>query len=321
MKKPAQPWYENKLARRLRRFRLGKQYKHQDMCHPDFAIERYADYMTILWANQPVAQLANIASLKAKFTGACFTIATGPSLAEIDLTQTQAYDQISLNCAIRKFSDASLAPTHCVIIDRLIFENHWDCVQASILSGAYCYFSAEGLSRVCERDPALLTHGNIYLIEAIGRQFGIARPTAAKFKQQTAQDADIYLPSGKHAYLGTIGFSTDAEKGVFPGKTVATWAIQLAYYLGYQTCFIVGMDLGGTGKKHFYSNAGHKAPDFLANYEPYIRSCFEQVRRASEAFGFYIFNLSEHSTLPHEIIPKISYDEALRLAANDKEKK
>ncbi len=321
MKKTSHLWYKNKFARRFRRFRLGEKYKHQDMCHPGFAIERHADYVTILWANQPIAQLANLASLKAQFTGACFTIATGPSLTEIDLTQTQEHDQISLNCAIRKFTDASMAPTHCVIVDRLIFENHWECVQASILSGAYCYFSAEGLSRICERDPTLLTRGNIYLIEAVGRQFGLARPTVAEFNQLYAMDADVFLADEAYGARGTIGFCRDAEKGVFSGKTVATWAVQLAYYLGYQNNFIVGMDLGGTGKSHFYSNTDHKPPDFLADYEPYIRSSFEQARKASDKLGFSIYNLSKNSTLPHEIIPKISYDEALKLAANDKENK
>lgn len=319
MKMTFKPWYENKLARRVRRLRLGRKYKHQDSCHPSFNIERQDGNMTILWKKKTVAQLKSIVTLKNRFRGSCFTIATGPSLGEIALNDAEAYDHISLNCAIRQFSEDKLTPTHCLIVDRLIFENHWDCVEQSILSGAYCYFSAEGLSRICERAPELLLNDNIYLIEAIGRQFGVARPTTREFNQLYANDADVFLAPDDKKSRGTIGFSVDLEKGCFSGKTVATWAVQLAYYLGYQNNFIIGMDLGGTGKSHFYKNDGHRPPDFLVDYEPYIRRCFEQARRASEQFDFSIYNLSKQSTLPHEIIPKISYDEALKLAAHNKE--
>ena len=83
---------------------------------------------------------------------------------------------------------------------------------------------------------------------------------------------------------------------------------------GYRQQFIIGMDLGGTGKKHFYADGSNPSPDFLKDYEPYIRVCFEQARRASLQKGFDIYNLSKESTLPGEIIPKISIEEALQLA-------
>ena len=224
----------NKLARWFRRFRLGKKFKHQYTCHPDFDIIRNDENFTIIWKKQAVANVGQVSSLRNKFSANCFTIATGPSLNEIDLVKSDAYDSISLNCAISRFLENNLKPTHCLIVDHRVFENHWDSVKDSILSGAYCYFSYVGLSRICEREPELLNHKNIYLIESIGRQFGIARPSLSEFHRIYDNDAEIFLDPEFPDSRGTIGFSNNAEKGFFSGKTVATWAAQLANYLGYQ---------------------------------------------------------------------------------------
>ncbi len=303
-----------KLQSIFRRFRLGEKFKHQYSCHPDFDIQRHADSCTIIWQKRAVADIALAHTLSNKFTGACFTVATGPSLADVDLKRIASFETISLNCAIKKFSDANLKPTHCIIIDRRIFENQWACVKESILSGANCFFSYVGLSRICEREPELLKHGNIYLIESISRKFGIARTSKADFQKSLFSDTEVFLDEQLPELCRSVGFSTNLEKGLFSGKTVATWAVQLGVALGYQQNFIIGMDLGGTGKKHFYADGNNAPPDFMRDYEPYIRACFEQAKRASRAKGFDVYNLSKDSTLPHEIIAKISIEEALKLA-------
>lgn len=305
----------NKLTRMYRRFRLGRKYKHQYRCHPSFGLIRDETGIKVTWKRKTVARLATLGELKNKFSGSCFTIATGPSLKEIDLRRAENYASISLNCAIKKFSEHQLKPTHCIIIDHRIFEKNWECVKDSILSGAYCFFSDVGLSRICEREPDLLKNKNIYLVEGIGRQFGITRESAQVFHERYDHDAEIFMDADFPDDRGTIGFSSNPEKGFFTGKTVATWAVQLAYYLGYQNNFIAGMDLGGTGRAYFYGKGDSRPPVFLRVYEPAIRVCFEQTRRAAEKLGFSVYNLSEQSILPDEIIPKISYDEALSLAA------
>lgn len=112
----------------------------------------------------------------------------------------------------------------------------------------------------------------------------------------------------------SIVFSRVAEVGFFSGKTVATWSVKLLNYLGFSRQFIAGMDLGGTGQTHFYGASANKKPDFLADYEPHIRVCFEMTSAAAAQAGFEIYNLSKHSTLPDSIIPKISSEKAIKLA-------
>ncbi len=304
----------NKISSIFRRLRLGEKFKHQYSCHPDFDIIRGNERSAIVWKGKAIAEVALAHTLSHQYKGACFTVATGPSLAEVDLKQFAAFDTISLNCAIKKFNDSGLKPTHCIVVDRRVFENQWACIRDSILSGANCFFSYVGLSRICEREPELLQHGNIYLIESISRKFGIPRISQAELLKAAANDAEIFLDAKLPGLCRAVGFSANLEKGLFSGKTVATWSTQLAPALGYQLNFIIGMDLGGTGKKHFYADGKHAPPDFMRDYEPYIRVCFEQAKRASLVMGFEVYNLSKDSTLPHEIIPKISMEQALTLA-------
>ncbi|MDP3744783.1 MAG: hypothetical protein Q8Q76_10660 [Methylotenera sp.] len=303
-----------KLCTIYRRIQLGEKFKHQYNCHPSFNIKRGNNACIVLWNKLEIAEIPFAHQLQNTFHGSCFVIASGPSLAEVDLQSIASYDTISLNCAIKKFNDSAIKPTHCIIVDRRIFDTQWACVKASILSGANCFFSYDGLSRICEREPALLKQGNIFLIESISRKFGIPRPTKLACQTDFYNDSEVFVDDKLPELCRSVGFSANLEKGLFSGKTVATWATQLSVALGYRKVFIIGMDLGGTGKKHFYADNNNKTPDFMRDYEPHIRACFEQVRRASLVEGFEVYNLSKDSTLPHEIIPKIDIEEALKLA-------
>jgi KDO transferase-3 len=308
--------FKHKIKLQFRRLRLGKRFKHQYSCHPAFHIQRGDLTHDIFWHNKKVAQVGTLKSIKKVFQGNCFTVAAGPSLNEIDFQQLKPFDCISLNCSIKKFSDQGFQPKHCIIVDHRVFENDWECVEASILSGANCYFSAVGLSRICERDPSLLNRDNIFLIEGIGRQFGLPRPSVKEFYKKYQHDPDIYMADDIPT-RGAIGFSLNAEKGFFFGKTVATWAVQLAPYLGYKNNYILGMDLGGTGKSYFDSSDRTSIPyDFISLYEPYIKVCFEQAQRAAKENDFCLYNLSQYSTLPNDIVTKISFDDAIKQEIN-----
>lgn len=296
----------------VRRFRLGAKFKHQYNCHPDFDLVRDDTHCTVQWKKQSLATIPFAHTLSKTTHGPCWIVASGPSLAEIDLNQIVWHPTISLNCAIKKFLDAGLTPTHSIIVDHRVFERQWQCVVDSIRSGANCFFSFEGLSIIAERAPELLQQGNIYLIESVTRKYGVGRIGINQCLQQFQQDPDMLLASDLLPYCRAIGFSHNLKKGVFTGKTVATWAVQLAFGLGYDAIYIVGMDLGGTGKTHFYADKNSPLPDFLRYYEPHIRGCFELARQASEKTGVKLYNLSQQSALPAHIIPKITLTEALQ---------
>ena len=278
-----------------RRLLLGKKFKHQYRCDPNFNLVREDDFCNVFFKNQLVAKIPLAQTLSKKLNGSCFIVATGPSLKEIDLNLFSQHDTISLNCAIRKFQENNVKPTHCIATDRRVFENHWECIRDSILSGANCFFSYIGISRICERDPDLLKLGNVYLIESISRKFGIPRPSVENCKKTFRNDPEIFLDSDHLNLCRSIGFSSSLEKGIFPGKTVATMAVQLAINLGYDKNFIMGMDLGGTGIRYFYNTPQNTGPNFVKDYEPHIRVCFELARHVCDSMNIQIYNLSKNS--------------------------
>lgn len=306
-----------KLQQGMKRLRLGPRFKHQYNCHPAFHLARGEHTCEVSWHGKSIATIPYASTLSETYQGPCFIVASGPSLADIDLHRLAAHDTICLNGAIKKFSASGLAPTHCVIVDHRVFERQWDAVVASVDSGAYCFFSFEGLSIIAERDPTLLQRGNIFLIESISRKFGVPRLTQEECLRAFANMPGVATDPALPQYCRAIGFSSNLEQGVFSGKTVATWAVQLAAGLGYRALFIVGMDLGGTGKAHFYADQHNPTPDFLRYYEPHIRACFEQARLACDKSGVKIYNLSLQSTLPDVIIPKIALESALQLASSN----
>lgn len=302
----------DKLIHGYRRWSLGSAYKHQYNCHPDFDLIRYENHCQVLWKQQLIAQLPFAHCFSQTQHGPCFIVASGPSIADIDIRRIQTYPSICLNAAIKKFADAGLSPTYCLIVDHRVFERHWDCVVKSIESGALCFFNFEGLSIVAERAPALFERQNIALIESASRKYGVPRLSLPEARQEFSQESDFLLAPDLLAYCRSIGFSFNLKKGVFAGKTVATWAVQLACGLGYNSVWMLGVDLGGTGKAHFYADASNPKPDFLRYYEPHIRGCFSLAREACEKTGVSLYNLSLNSALPAEIIPKMGFEDALK---------
>ncbi len=304
-----------KWQRKLRRALLTRNWKHLDTCHPQFKMVRTDAGHQVIWRGAKLSVVRSATSIKAPENTSAFIIAAGPSLKDIDLRRIPPHHSISLNGSIKRFIQADVIPTHCVIADHRVFDVCWEFVEQSIKSGAKCFFPFSGISHLCERNPELLQqHDNIYLIESVDKHYDKPRLSAKQFYDIYHNHIDIYLSPDHNRARGTIGFSTNAELGFFSSKTVAVWATQLAVALGYQYTYLIGMDLGGTGKTYFDSKYSHNiAPDFLPVYNPYIKVCFELGRQAAEDKGVNIYNLSANSTLSGEIIEKINFDTALTL--------
>lgn len=313
-----------KLKRKIHQFvvrrrakRLGPDWAHLAECHPAFLMERTADGHRIFWKKKEVGFVRNMQSVKGAGRGPCFLVATGPSMKEVDLKDLRGYETISFNGAINLFLKNEMVPDHVLIPDVRIFENCFEFVEKSVLSGANCFFSYDGLSRICERNPELLRRGNIYLIESINCKYDQLLSASGWPVNPADAPVGIYMSKeypDNRKRRGVMGFSCDAERGFFFGRTVAYLGVQLAHWLGSSPVFILGMDLGGTGKVHVYAGNANGKPDFLRYYEPEIRVPFEIARRAAEVENFSVYNLSEQSTLPASVIPKITLKEALVLA-------
>lgn len=121
---------------------------------------------------------------------------------------------------------------------------------------------------------------------------------------------------GENVYpiRGTYGikkFSRDITRPTYGGGTVTYLAMQIAYYMGITNLFLVGMDhyknpddVKHFSDRYFDSNTIWDKPKLQK-----IEESYSMARRAYEADGREIYNLSLTTSLSSGIIPKKDFYE------------
>jgi KDO transferase-3 len=90
----------------------------------------------------------------------------------------------------------------------------------------------------------------------------------------------------------------------------------MAYHLGFSQVFVVGMDLDSS-KGRFYEQGEDAVRSRIdGDYEDYILPCFELMADRVIKPGFQVYNLSLHSRLPSQLVPKIDLGQLDRLLAS-----
>jgi FkbM family methyltransferase len=122
-------------------------------------------------------------------------------------------------------------------------------------------------------------------------------------------------------------FAKDITKGVCIDATVTYMAMQIAYYMGFKTVILIGVDhsfeskgqphstvrLSGEDPNHFDPNYfGHGVPWQLPDLEGSERA-YQRAKKVFEADGRRILDATVEGEL--QIFEKISYQEALDLTA------
>jgi hypothetical protein len=123
-------------------------------------------------------------------------------------------------------------------------------------------------------------------------------------------------------------FSTDAAQGVKLGHSVTIVALQIAYYMGCDPVYIVGMDhyiSYDNTKKHQgkqYSNLTTDHNHFSKDYYPTgykfryqnlaaVEQSYSEARSAFELAGRKLYNATSRTHLPDLIIPRIALETIL----------
>ena len=236
-------------------------------------------------------------------------LATGPSINEIDLTQLRGRTVMGVNGATSVCREHGITPSYYVSTDPDFFENRMELVALAIESGAHCFLSANGISRICEQRPELLGQGRVTLLETVNRYWGIPQLTPEGLFEVAGSGRNLILPDARQH---KVGWSKDPSKGVFASNTVTYSACQLACAMGFRTVNILGMDLGAgqSGAVRAYEQGKDARPSKLdESYEVSILPAFELM--ASLKLETKFLNLSPQSRLPDRVLPKTSYQSAL----------
>jgi KDO transferase-3 len=107
-----------------------------------------------------------------------------------------------------------------------------------------------------------------------------------------------------------IGFSKNLKRGFFDARTVAYLALQIAYHAGFSRAVMVGVDLDQSTKRFYEETNACRSPCGLdQHFHTRILPSFEIVSEKVISESFEVYNLSNASRIPADIIPQISWDE------------
>lgn len=220
----------------------------------------------------------------------CFIIATGPSLAYKDLSFLKSEFVISLNLSPLTLDLYGVTPQINIVADKFQYLKYREVFEK------------------------LTFNKNIIKV--------IVASACETFPIELKDEKTLFFPKKLQQEVPDFK-KNPLKKGFARGKTVAFDAIQLAFYLGFNEVYILGMDLG---KKYDWGKDGHcyeieKNPKFdnikFANkkdkmiarglpghpeYWKYICDCMEKAKIEFENKGKKIFN-DINSKL--EIFPKM----------------
>ncbi len=172
---------------------------------------------SFLWLNNPKLFKSHFIvitmdePLKDSYRGKrCFILAAGPSLAYKDLSFLKNEVTIALNLAIVTLDIYGINPTFNIIADKYQYVNYREVYEKLTYKTPVKKII---VASACDTFPKELIDENTFLFPI-------------KLQQEKAAFSENPLKDG---------FSR--------GKTVAFDAIQLAYYLGFDEVYIIGMDL------------------------------------------------------------------------------
>lgn len=301
---------------KLYRTSLPRPYKHLANNGPRFHLEGSNPNLEreIIWDGQITGKTQPLTNIENRHRGkACFVLGTGPSINELDLHQLGGHPVIGVNGAIAVMAKYQLRPAHYTVTDLDFFENRFAMIRQVIESGSSCFFSSGGLRIIAEKDPTLLAAKTLYLSEVVNRPYGRPRLRQEEFLRWANEEEALVLPQPPRDDDSRVGWSRDLRHGVFCSRTILFRALQIAAFLGYERIYVLGMDLNYKGPEARAYDEGAKArpTKIERDFEPFILPAFQVLKGEIEAGRLEVYNLSDKSRLPEDVLPRLSYAAAL----------
>lgn len=233
-----------------------------------------------------------ISRWKERYAGGqrAFLIGNGPSLKKLDLTLLQEEVTFGVNAIYLNREEMGFLPTHYVVEDSFVAEDRAEEIVS--LEGPQKWF------------------GN-YLQYCLG-----------------SADANwLNILMDYREYEGFPRFSGDALRAVWVGGTVSYVCMQLAYYMGVKSLYLVGFDHSyqipdsgirngneilstGEDPNHFHTDYFGKGYRWHDPRVDRMEQAYRKAKTVFEADGRRIFNASAGGQL--EVFPRTDYEALFR---------
>ncbi len=303
---------------KLYRACLPRSYKHFSHCGPRFHLAGDGPDLdrAILWDGAEVGRTQSLTAIENRHADqACFVLGTGPSIKTLDLSRLKPHAVMGVNGAIAVMTPHGLRPRHYTVTDVDFFENRFAMVREVMESGCDCFLSAGGIRCLAEREPKLLTQAkHLYLSEVVNRPYGKLRRSQSDFLEWARAQPGLVLPEPPRHDDSRVGWSRDPRQGVFCSRTILFRALQIAAFLGYRRLYVLGMDLNykGPAARAYEEGASTRPTKIERDFEPFILPAFRVLQGEIDAGTLEVYNLSDASRLPPDILPRMSFDDALK---------
>ncbi|WP_137807495.1 6-hydroxymethylpterin diphosphokinase MptE-like protein [Pseudomonas sp. G(2018)] len=229
--------------------------------------------------------------------GSVFIVASGPSAKDFPLERFADVPMITMNGAISKFIGTGIKPFFYVCTDQGFSRQ-----QPELFSQAM---------RLSERVALSEDHVWHTTVKPSGQLYLLSRAPKLSWSDLFRNDNELVrsrkLGTGRNR---SLGFSKNLKRGFFDARTVAYLALQLAYHLGFTKVFLVGVDLNQSANR-FYEAPGVFASPCRLDEHFYTRilPSFEILSKYVMNKDFQVYNLSDVSRIPEELVARVSLDE------------
>jgi len=215
-------------------------------------------------------------------------IANGPSLNDVNLDRLKQFVTIGMNRIYLLYDRSDFRPTYYCLEDHMVAEDN--AAEISSLQDSVMFIPKD-LS-YCIKDNENILYTNL-----------IRRYRGAK--------------------LGS-NFSMDFSEKAYWGGTVTYYALQLAYYLGFNKLYIVGLDHNYTKPSYAKGRKIVSREDDVNHFDPRyfgkgkrwhnanvdrMEQSYVIARKAYEKVGRKIVNATPKSKLSEDVLPKMNIED------------
>jgi len=236
-----------------------------------------------------VAPRADMAAYRNRHAGQrCFILGGGPSLLRLDPAPLRREVTFGVNAVFLIFDWLGFQPTYYAVEDWFVYEDRQADITQKV-SASQCFFPVQFSSNSFDR-------ANHHYFRAL-----------YEFDERP----------------GWPDFSQDPSRLVWIGGTVTYVCLQLAYYMGCNPVYLVGMDHAYSRPDHVAANGAawtshgsdpnHFHPDYFGTgkrwHDPRLDRMEKSYQRADTAFrasGRRIYNATKGGRL--EIFERVDYD-------------
>ncbi|ELY5814995.1 sugar glycosyltransferase [Cronobacter turicensis] len=298
------------LFKQIYRYTRPRTFRHNENLWPYTQIRRAkTGEITRLRYKGSDIPLVDLSALKNSFSGTVLLTATGPSINTIDFSKLpKDISVMGVNGAW--YLSEKISFSLYVIVDMEFYDRRQDIIRAVISDPNIVLFTTmHGIAKIIDRHKESL-QCRLALIEDACYKIYQPKVTDTQKWEQYQHTAGICFCENEK----DICFSTDIRIGIFDAGTVAYWALQILFYLGFKKLLIAGLDMNNFNQPRFYENSDSMLPSYLENkVNNIVMPSLAHAARVMATHDVEVINLSSESAVPDTIFKKVAFDDYVSL--------